>query len=204
MIRAVAFDVGGVLEDLDDASWPAEWQRDWAARFGIDEHTWAESMSRFDQSGLETGAMTEAECKQGYRQGLGLTVDDVELMFADLWDRYCGSLNAELLQYARSLSEQYRLAIISNSGDGARREEERRYRFSAVFDPIIYSHEVGVAKPDERIWVLAYELIGVAPAELVFIDDGIGACRAAQAFGITAIHHSSTQRTIEALRSLLD
>jgi hypothetical protein len=37
MIKAIAFDVGGVLELVDDASWPAEWQRHWAKAFGIDE-----------------------------------------------------------------------------------------------------------------------------------------------------------------------
>lgn len=147
--------------------------------------------------------MTEAECKRNYRQGLGLAVEDVELMFTDLWNRYCGSLNTELMEYVRSLSGRYQLAIISNSGDGARREEERRYHFSTVFDPIIYSHEVGVAKPDDRMWALSCELIGVAPDELVFVDDSIVTCEAAQAFGIMAIHHRSTERTIGALRSLL-
>jgi putative hydrolase of the HAD superfamily len=204
MIRAIAFDAGGVLELVDDVSWPAEWQRHWAREFGIDEQTWDQSMSRFDSSGLETGALTESDWKHTYHQGLGLATEQIELMVADLWDRYCGHLNTELMAYARRLSPHYRLAIISNSGDGARREEERRYQFSALFDPIIYSHEVGLAKPDPRIWALACERIGVAPAELAFVDDGAEACESARAFGINAIHHTSTTQSIAALASLLD
>ncbi len=204
VIKAVAFDIGGVLEIVDDAAWPVEWQRHWADTFGIDESAWHHSMARFDHSGLSVGTLTDSDWKRTYQLGLGLTAEQVELMVADLWDRYCGRLNTELMSYARSLRPKYRLGIISNSGDGARREEERRYHFSVVFDPIIYSHEVGLAKPDPRIWALACQRIGVAPAELVFIDDGAEACDSARAFGINAVHHRSTTQSIAALTSLLE
>ncbi len=135
--------------------------------------------------------------------GSELTDAQVATMFADLWDRYCGRLDTDLMAYVERLRPSYRLAIISNSGDGARREEEKRFRLSRLFDPIIYSHEVGVAKPDPAIWALACGLIGVAPGETVFVDDAPANVASATEFGIHALQHTSTPATIEAISRLL-
>ena len=39
---------------------------------------------------------------------------------ADLWDWYCGELDAELVGYAAALRPRFSTAILSNSADGAR------------------------------------------------------------------------------------
>jgi putative hydrolase of the HAD superfamily len=202
-IKAVLLDIGGVLEVVDDAAWPQQWLDAWAARLGLDR---AEMDARLELAGLSavgTGVGSEQAMRRVFQQGLALGGDQLDAMFADMWDRYCGRLDTELFGYVEALIPTYRLAIISNSGDGARREEERRFGFSRLFDPIVYSHEVGVEKPDPEIYRLTLDQIGVHPAEAVFVDDVLVNVEGAQRLGITAIHHTTTEATIAQLSRLL-
>ncbi len=120
-----------------------------------------------------------------------------------MWDWYCGELDEELVRYVAGLRPAYKTAILSNSADGARREEQRRYGFEQLVDTIVYSHEVGLAKPDPRIYALACERLEVAPGEMVFLDDVATIVESARAFGIHAVHHRRTPDSIAAINTLL-
>ena len=202
-IKVVVFDIGGVLEIVDDAEWPQLWLDDWADRLGIDRSTIDARLEAAGLAEVGTGVGSERTYMATYQRALELRDDQLTAMFADMWDRYCGRLDTDLLGYVDTLLPTYRLAIISNSGDGARREEERRYGFSRRFDPIIYSHEEGVHKPDPAMWTLACRRIGAAPDEIVFVDDAEVNVRSARAFGMRAIQHRRTPETIAELAALV-
>lgn len=124
-------------------------------------------------------------------------------MRLNFWDAYCGELNHGLFEFAQSLTDRVQVAILSNSGDGARREEEHRYRFSTVFDPILYSHEIGVGKPDPRAFHIALSRLDAVPPEVIFVDDHLPTVKAAAALGIRAILHTDNAATIAAVTTLL-
>jgi putative hydrolase of the HAD superfamily len=96
-----------------------------------------------------------------------------------------------------------RLAILSNSGPGAREVEQERYDFAALFDPIIYSHEVGLMKPDARVFALTAERLGLPPSALVHVDDVVANIDGARAAGLQAVLHTHTARTVAELDRLL-
>ena len=120
-----------------------------------------------------------------------------------MWRWYCGELDTELTDYAASLRPRYRTAILSNSADGARREEQARYSFAELFDIIIYSHEVGLVKPDQRIYALLCAELNVSPDEVVFLDDVPQNVEAACQFGLHGLLHQSTPESIAAINSLI-
>lgn len=202
-VRAVVFDVGGVLERVADP-----WQTfgvTWPARLGITVARFREAMRSVDPGDLAVvGQMNEAEYFERCTAALALSPEQAREFAADMWDWYCGTPDAELLAFAAELRPRFRTAILSNSADGARREEEARYRFSELFDPIIYSHEVGLAKPDPAIYLFTCRALRVQPAELIFVDDSEECVRAAGRLGVHAILHRSTAGTIDAIRSLTD
>jgi len=201
-IRAVAFDIGGVLERIDD--FEAVLSAAWRDRLGMSAGEFGAALAAIDPGKLsETGKMTEAEWAARSAACLRLTPDQQRDFSADVWDWYCGELDEELMAFAASLRPRARTAIISNSADGARREEVARYAFDDVFDPIIYSHEVGIAKPDPAIFTLACSLLDVAPNEMIFVDDVPGHVAAARGLGIHAIRHRSTAETIGEVSALL-
>ena len=57
----------------------------------------------------------------------------------------------------------------------------------ALFDHVVESSELGIRKPDPRIYQIACEALGVAPENCVFLDDlGIN-LKPAKALGMTTI-----------------
>jgi epoxide hydrolase-like predicted phosphatase len=79
---------------------------------------------------------------------------------------------------------------------------EHRYGIISLFDDIINSARVGLAKPDPRIFALAAERLGVAPGECVFIDDLARNVQAAADADMHAVHYTSYPQLLDDLRGL--
>lgn len=104
----------------------------------------------------------------------------------------------ELLRGLRA--KGLRTALLSNSwGDAG----YPRADFPSLFDTVVISHEVGMRKPEARIFARTAELLGVAPADCAFIDDIAANVAAAEAAGMTGIHHSDPETTTARLAELL-
>jgi 2-haloacid dehalogenase len=63
----------------------------------------------------------------------------------------------------------------------------RRFDFLGWFRHVLVSGEVGLAKPDPRIYRLLLERCGIAAADAVFIDDKPANVAAAEALGLRGI-----------------
>lgn len=93
-----------------------------------------------------------------------------------------------------------RTGLLSNSwGVG----DYPRHLFPRMFDAVVISGEVGMRKPEERIFLHAAELIGLAPSECVFIDDLEANVAAAEAVGMTGVLHDDPFATVARLSDLL-
>lgn len=203
-IRAVVFDIGGVLERVDDHSWPTTWAQHWAGQAGMTlEELDAALAARPPIGDLLTGGATEAEFRALYAGALGLDEPQSDEMMRHMWDSYCGELNGELFDWFTSLSGEYLLGILSNSSDGARREERRRHGIPDAADVVVYSHEVGFAKPDPAVYALTTQRLGVAAEEVAFLDDSAVAVAAAREAGWHAVLHTDTPTSIRELEGLL-
>jgi epoxide hydrolase-like predicted phosphatase len=199
-IRAVAFDIGDVLERIDPIQ---AFTEPWRARLRMSEADYAAALDSVDSDrASRVGGLSETEMAGQYAIALGLTPAQTAEFMAGLWDWYCGELDTELVQFAASLRPRFRTGILSNSVDGARREEQARYGFEQLVDVIIYSHEAGVAKPDPRAFLLLCQRLDVQPDELVYLDDVPGHIEAARAVGIHGFVHVSTPDSIATVEAL--
>ncbi len=213
-IRAVVFDIGGILEIIPGGGDPTmrfpEMKARWATRLGMEPDEFDTRLTAMDarlrSSGKDggDGTLAEAEWWTELRQTLGWNQAQEDMCRRDFWDVYCGHLNLELATYFGNLRPRYQTALLSNSFDGARREEEARYHFSELADVIIYSHEVGMAKPDPRIFALTCERLDVQPDEVIFLDDVERHVAAANAYGIHAIHFRDNAQAIADMQALLE
>lgn len=85
----------------------------------------------------------------------------------------------------------------------AAREAERVHGFEAITDDIVYSHEVGLAKPDPAAYELTTRRLGVEPAEVLFLDDVEANVDAARAFGWHAVLHVDTATSIGKMEGII-
>lgn len=193
-------DIGGVLELVDDASWPDEFAARCERRLGLAPGEYQARLASLDLPDATRRSGVADAYWSAVAEALGADSSAREAMVADFWDAYCGRRNDDLLDHLRSLHGHVGLAILSNSGDGAREEEERRYAFSELFDPILYSHETGVTKPDREAFTIALSAMGAGPADVLFIDDATHNVEAAQGLGIPSHVYVDVPSTIDAIR----
>ena len=72
-----------------------------------------------------------------------------------------------------NLRENYRLALVTNGTPDLQREKIQGANLARFFDAILISGEVGVGKPDCRIFELALEELAATPSETVMIGDSL-------------------------------
>jgi epoxide hydrolase-like predicted phosphatase len=197
-IRAVVFDIGGVLVITPRTGWVEKWEIHLHLNPGeLDERL----MDVWRDGTL--GNISEEEVEKSVGEILGMDQGQVEAFMADLWEEYLGELNVELAAYFSSLRPHYQTAILSTSFAGARGKEQERYQFAEMCDLLIYSHEEGIAKPERRIFELTCERLGVQPAEMIFLDDVEPNVAAAREFGIQAILFRETKEAIADIQACL-
>jgi putative hydrolase of the HAD superfamily len=195
------FDVGGVLEVVDDERWPTRFAERCAARLDLTPEQLEERLDGADLPDPAVRSGVEDEYWSRFGRAIGADAGALAAMRADFWNAYCGTANESLMAEVRRLVGRVGLAILSNSGDGARREEERRYGFAALFDPICYSHEMGVMKPDPRAFEIALAAMDAPSDRVLLIDDMPANVQAAREVGLRAHQHTDDASTLAVIRS---
>ena len=100
-----------------------------------------------------------------------------------------GGVHARLVGRVRSLrQDDYRTGLVTNNAREFRESWRPLLPLQELFDTVIDSSEVGVRKPDPRIFELALDGIGGVPAErCIFLDDFEGNVGAAERLGMAGI-----------------
>jgi putative hydrolase of the HAD superfamily len=68
---------------------------------------------------------------------------------------------------------------------------------------VVISGECGMRKPEEEIFRHAADLLGLPPEQCIFIDDIEANITAAQACGMTGVHHVEAPQTVAEVKDLL-
>ncbi|MFC4531633.1 HAD family hydrolase [Sphaerisporangium dianthi] len=211
MVKGVLIDWGGVLTtSLHEAI------AEWLDADGIDGEHYRELMSELVRRAYEQGAVTGENPIHALERGeidvatferdlaaRLITLHGVPLVAEGLIDRMFAGFRPvqpmyEMLRVARAAG--LATCLVSNSwGHTYSRDGWEHY-----FDQIVISGEVGMRKPEPRIFHHALGLVGLRPHECVFIDDIEANIVAARALGIVGLHHRDTDTTITALEALCD
>jgi putative hydrolase of the HAD superfamily len=111
-------------------------------------------------------------------------------------------LNRELVEILPALRERYCLGLLSNANDDLRQVLTERWQIADLFDDMIISAEVGLLKPDRRIYELAVQRLGVQPDEALFIDDMPVNVEGAQIAGLQAFQYIDNTQVIDDLKRM--
>ena len=194
MIRAILWDWGGVFnpqhETLNGYHTVAE-------RYGFTPaEFYAHLYSGNEWQQARIGALTSRDYWGRVQRGLGVP-GELEAFLAELFDGEV--LNPTIVALTEILRSRYKIGLLSNALDDLETQLADRWQVAQLFDVVINSARVGVAKPNPRAFQLALEALDCQHEEVVFIDDKLRNIIAAQAFGIPSIHYTTAPLLLKAL-----
>ena len=102
----------------------------------------------------------------------------------------------------RQLRRRYQVWYLSNNVKERAEALEKKFWFKTWFDGGIFSHEVGLIKPDPKIYRFVLKKTQAKPEEAVFIDNKETSLEPAKAFGITPILFTSPDKLEAELKQL--
>lgn len=194
MIKYILFDFGGVLTE--------------SGRSGFITATIAELY------GQDPKTINIADYHAALRRGKGSD----EKMFEDLNQLYHKQVTKAMFldkvhdafkpsAAVYELAEQLRThgiktGILSNIF-AMNAEVLRREGWYEGFDPVILSCDIGYAKPDQGIYDIAIERCGVAPSEILFIDDQDKCLGPAADAGMQVLKAVSTEQIVADVRTMV-
>jgi epoxide hydrolase-like predicted phosphatase len=199
VVRAVVFDIGEVLE-LTPAT---GWQQRWCSRLGLTEERFRALLKDVNLAG-GLGSIDLEQYTATVRELLGLDDDQTVAFMDDLWHEYLGTPNTELIDYFTELRGRVRTGILSNSFVGAREREQERYGYGDRCEVIVYSHEIGVMKPDPTAYTTVCDLLGVEPRDVVFVDNLQMCVEGAEAVGMKAVLFRNNEQAINDIETHLN
>lgn len=205
MIKNIVFDLGGVIFRID--------KNQAIKRFnevGFDDA--AAYLDSFTQVGifgdLESGRIDAEQfrCQLSELAGKQLTLDDC----AHGWQGYMAELPQRNLDKLIELRQRrFRLSLLSNTNpfmmQWARSDafDGRGHGLDYYFDALYLSYEMGVMKPDSRIFEMMLQGEKAEPQETVFIDDSAHNTQAAAAMGIHVLQPDNGADWHEMLEELI-
>ena len=196
-IKAIYFDLGGVIV----RTVKPDSRNQLAAEFGMTY----EEMDRF-----------VFDCKTAIQATIGEITEDAhwldvtrrlkrpESELPHIRDAFFGgdTIDWEIVRFLREQRKVRKTGLISNAWDGLRPWIVSQ-KFDDAFEHMTISAEIGVAKPDARVYKHALEKLGVKPAEAVFVDDVEKNLAACQALGMHGVLFRTSEQALADVKQLL-
>ena len=192
--KAVLWDLGGVILRTED--WKP--REKWENALGLERGELHRLVFEGEQGRLAALGLSDAErVWNSIGQELAVSGARLEQLRDDFWsgDR----IDRRLTGIIRSLRPDYKTGLLSNAWPDVRTLLEDDWGLLDAFDLIVLSCEVGLVKPDPRIYQLALKKLDLPPGEVVFIDDFRQNIEGARTAGMQAILFEDIDQALEEL-----
>ncbi len=185
MIKAIIFDHGGVIkENSDDIIF-----RDFALAFSLPLQQMTRAIQRF----LDLYQTGEISDEKFFVSLSALIKKPLPKNYRLLWTAKYGaaSYNEGTIHFIEQLKQKgYKLACLSNTIPPHAEFSKKKHGYH-WFDVVVLSCEVGLRKPDKRIYELTCKELRCKPQECLFIDDSFENLAPAKELGMETIQFKS-------------
>ncbi len=204
LINSIIFDLGGVILNID-YQLPVKAFK----KLGIDDFS-----SQFSQQAqtrllddYETGKISSEDFLEVIRGMVKPGTGDLEII--DAWNSILLDLPERRLFTLEKAAENHRTFLLSNTND-LHIEEFNSYlldehnipSLEPFFESLYLSYELGLRKPDPRIFEYVLQDSDLDPETTLFIDDSIQHIESASQLGIIT-HHLQNEDISDFLEELL-
>lgn len=200
-IKAMVFDLGGVVIDLDFSNF----YNKIITQSPLNKPQTPIMLEFFRQSDIyHQGNMSGDEFYQ-------LACDLLQVCmlnqseFFDAFNSIISGVNSEVVELIRKIRDNNRYKLLALSNLNSSHWDyilDKNWEFINFFDELILSHEIHLIKPDPKIFEYTIQKAGCKPEEIAFIDDGLNNIRSASELGIVGIKYTNTDELIEELKKL--
>jgi beta-phosphoglucomutase-like phosphatase (HAD superfamily) len=190
MIKAVIFDMDGVLIDAKD--WHYEALNKALALFGF-------SISRYDHlvtyDGLPTKKKLEMlTLERGLPKGLHQFINDLKQIYTmEMTFQKCKPVFYHEYALSHLKADGYKLAVASNSIRQTVELMMEKSNLARYLDLMLSNQDVTKPKPDPEIYNTAIARLGLKPEECMIVEDNQNGIKAAQASGANMMIVSSVE-----------
>ena len=197
-IRAVIWDLGGVILRTEDLSYREKWEK----RLGLQPWGLASLIFGSEMSKLASVGQAQANDVWGaVQKELALEEQDLAQLKGDF---FAGDqIDEELMTFIRRIKDKYKSGMITNAWSDTRHWIIHEWKIGDAFDHILVSAEIGIVKPDAEIYSLSLEALDVQPDEAIFIDDFVENVEGAESVGMQTIHFQEPDEVMKQLKELL-
>lgn len=172
-IPNLIFDMGNVIIDIDISLTLNALKSDLTEK----EFLLADEFMKSDlHAAFESGSIDEKEFRNGIRMAFNKEWEDEWI--DQVWNTLLLTIPKERIQLLKNLRKNHHLYLLSNTNSIHFRVVEEIFlkdhpedTFLGLFDRVFLSHEMGLRKPDKKIYEKVIEEIGAAPEECIFFDD---------------------------------
>lgn len=188
-IKAIIFDLGGVLLNLDFDKLSTAFKALGVTNF---DELFSQSKADILFENLETGKITHEEFCNAFTKYTSkpITSEDV----TQAWNSILQDFRPGSLAHLAELRKKYKLFLLSNTNSIHYRAFNKIFdtavgknSFNALFDKAYYSHQMGLRKPNAAAYRYILEENNLKPEETVFIDDTLSNIEGAKAVGLQTI-----------------
>ena len=197
--KAVIWDLGGVI--LRTENWEPRRRLD--EMLGLPDGKLYELVFESDISRKATvGEASNEDIWMWVGEQLGLSNDELTHVREEFWSG--DQIDRDIVNFIRTQKDQTSMGLLSNGWPSTRHFLEERWQISDIFDDIIVSAEVGVAKPNLPIYQLALDRLGIEAEQAIFVDDFKENIEGALDVGILGIYFQDPLSALETLKHLLN
>lgn len=198
-LNAVIWDLGGVLVRTEDYH-PRQMLAD---RFGMTRLE-LEELVYWGESGsmAQRGEIDSEQHWDNILRILSLKADELEGFKREFWRG--DVVDFELINTIRVYKANFKTGLLSNAFSDLRHVITHIWNFADAFDEMVISAEVGLVKPDLRIYQLALDRLGILADQAIFIDDFIENVEGAQRAGMQAVVFKNLDQIRTELRRNLE
>jgi putative hydrolase of the HAD superfamily len=204
-IRAVIFDVGGVLAKIkgplkEIGHHPMGFSKYVVNKLGINLKTWVDVVEEYHIK-ASIGGESKRETLKKLAKGFDVSPGELGRLLEKAFKKTFNE-NGRLYRFAFKLKQKgYKIAILSDQWKLSKEccmisDRTKKFNVSVV------SCDVGLKKPDPRIYKLTLKKLGLKAEECVFIDNKMENIRAARKLGMKGILFKNNRQLIKDLGKL--
>lgn len=203
-IKAVIFDVDGVLalgvELRKDSKLGKSFHEEVAKIFDLDLDTWLDYFDPIYTKSIE-GRINKMSVLKNLAKNIGVYFGEIEKVILKVYSKYY-SRNDLLYDFAFKLKKKgYKIAILSDQWHLSK-DIFLKKKDSKRFNVVVVSCDVGLRKPNPKIYNYTLNKLGVKPSEAVFIDNRKWNIDAARKLGIKSILFRNNEQIIARLEKI--